>query len=145
MNKHTNRFLVLFLVMIGLLLSGCDFLQGEKEVISIEVDTASIGETYDLDVFQLSDILIIIHYDDDSTESMVLEASMISVEQLALLSQVGTYTFTITYGDKTAECSINLQNIMNRQHDWQNGVTGRKKKIQPFIFIGFLIRKLKII
>ncbi|HHU43616.1 MAG: leucine-rich repeat protein [Christensenellales bacterium] len=106
-----NRYLRLIVIIVfiltaaGLLIS-CE---GGPMLVSIEVDPDTISEEYDVSEFELSSIMLILTYENEETETIPLQRTMIKAEDKAKLSVSGDHTITVTYKQRTTTFILKLR------------------------------------
>lgn len=100
--KKTINYLFLF---IFIFLFSCE---NVKEV-SITVDESTIPEFIYLDDdFDISLIKIKINYSDDSTKTINLDESMISIEDIAKLKTIGSHKIEVKYGNLKSDFIVSV-------------------------------------
>jgi uncharacterized repeat protein (TIGR02543 family) len=99
--------IVFCFVLLLFLLSGC--ITSEKaKISSIEVVSSSGEDVFDMDAFDLSKLNVKVYYSDDTVAIIPLTESMLSLEHLALLGQIGTHEITVFYQGFTDRITITL-------------------------------------
>lgn len=110
MNFNNRKIKVLFLLFISCFcLSACKNNTKDVSVNFIDVDTSTLKEAYDIDEFDLSSINIRVSYTDNKFQIIPVSKSMLSDEDVLLLSNVGHHQINITYEGKTTTISLNLR------------------------------------
>ncbi|MDD2259221.1 MAG: DUF6273 domain-containing protein [Bacilli bacterium] len=99
--------LIIFIVSISIL-SGWGLFEPQATITSIEVDAATLAESYDIDTFELSSINIKVTYSDGKFRLIPITEAMLSSEDQALLSTVGEHIITINYEGFTKIITLNL-------------------------------------
>lgn len=102
--------LFLFVLVTSLTLVACNLTEGtdEPSITGISVNVDDIQGDFLLDVFDLSDVRLIVSYDDGSTATINLTEAMISSQDIQRLDGAGTHTITVTYGEQTTTFTITL-------------------------------------
>ncbi len=102
--------LFLFVLFSSLTLVACNLTEGtdEPSITGISVNVDDIQGDFLLDVFDLSDVRLIVSYDDGSTATINLTEAMISSQDIQRLDGAGTHTITVTYGEQTTTFTITL-------------------------------------
>ena len=103
--KNNHVLLVLISILFSLILSSCNN-STDITPISINIDESTVLDQYDPDSFDLSDISLIIFYDNGTSTITQLSESMISEEDLILLSSLGYQELQVQYLDLTTTLSI---------------------------------------
>lgn len=104
MTKVFSKLLsIISLFAILLLITGCLMVKIEK----VELKTNLSGEICVTD-FKLSDIKLLITYDDNSINYDDVDESMLSKEDLDKLATVGTHNITINYKGVKVNATVNL-------------------------------------
>lgn len=85
----------------------------QKDVVSIEIDTTTVSEFYTKDNFHLEEILLIVHYDDGSRQTMPLDLSMFNTDDHALFETVGTHELVLSY--QGFETSLSITIVMGEE------------------------------
>jgi hypothetical protein len=98
---------------ISLFLVGCDEIQTNKQITSIEIDQSTLSESYDVESFDLSTIKLIVNYSDDTSITMNLSEDLLSSEDNLLLSSTGSHVITVTYQGFTTTITISLINSIS--------------------------------
>ncbi|MGD9605684.1 MAG: leucine-rich repeat protein [Bacilli bacterium] len=106
--KLKKGFVLLFGLLTLLFVSGCNFFSPNITVTNISVDPSTFSGEYYLDDFDLTTIHIIVEMSDGTTESVVLNDTMISTDDLAKLSTLGTHTITIQYQGQSVSIDVTL-------------------------------------
>jgi len=111
MYKPTFRFLhLLMLVLLSVSFFACN--NSSEELIpqleSIKIDDKLLMESYDIDTFELSEMLLVLHYDDGSTLKIPITPDMINQVDLELLKTPGTHVITIEYDNFQTTVSIKM-------------------------------------
>lgn len=101
------KILVILFFSFTLLLVACS--KESTRIQSIEIDTTTLKEVYDIDEFDLSSIYIKVHYHDGHTEIIAVNDSMINSGDNHLLNSIGSHTIFINYGDISIPLDLNLQ------------------------------------
>ena len=117
MNK-LSRLLLVFLTVI-LIVSMFTACQPSKKILSIEVDETTIADAFDVATFDVSQIYLIITYEDEETERISLSSTMIKAEDKVKLRVPGTHTITVTYKQRTTTFTLTLK----------EGIAGKYKVI----------------
>ncbi|MDX9691921.1 MAG: leucine-rich repeat protein [Acholeplasmataceae bacterium] len=104
--KLIKKVFTLFVFLLFLV--GCNQVSTEKKIVSISIDQNTIVEGYDLDLFDISTIELIIEYNDNSTGKIKLSEDLVSIEDKLLLSTAGSHTITVTYHGFTTTFEILL-------------------------------------
>ncbi|NMA05195.1 MAG: hypothetical protein GX931_02355, partial [Acholeplasmataceae bacterium] len=99
---------LLVIIVSFFVLAGCDSLTSNAKITSIEVDTTSLEESYDLDNFDLSSIKIKVFYTDGEYKLIPLTKEMLLSEQQSLLESVGEHEITINFKGKQTSVILNL-------------------------------------
>ncbi|MBU1142587.1 MAG: hypothetical protein KKH92_02970, partial [Firmicutes bacterium] len=101
-----------YLGAIILALFSLFFLMGctteERTITKVELDPNISLEDIDLNDFELSDLMLIITFSDETTETVQVIESMLSTEDIAKLSFMGTHTLTINYLTFTVTLNLSL-------------------------------------
>ncbi|MCK4552327.1 MAG: leucine-rich repeat protein, partial [Tenericutes bacterium] len=105
--RKNHVFLVLISIFLTFALFSCND-STDINPVSIEINESTVSEQYDPDTFDLSTISLTIIYDDESTSQISLNESMLSQEDLALLSTLGLKELQVQYLGLTATLSINF-------------------------------------
>ena len=104
MTKVFSKVLLIVpLFAILLLITGCFLTNIEK----VELKTDLSGEICVND-FKLSDLELLVTYDDRSINYVPVSEDMVSSEDLAKLKTVGIHTFTINYKGLKVEATVDL-------------------------------------
>jgi len=107
MKKTQRVFIFLFL---SLFLLGCQNIFPDKQVMDILVDSESLKTSYDIETFDISLIKLVINYNDETYEVINLSTSLISSEDLLLLSEPGTHNIVINYEGMSTTLTLTLIN-----------------------------------
>ena len=103
-----KSFAYVCVLFVVLFVSGCGLLPPTITVTSIEVDPTTFSDTFYLEEFDLTTIHLIVEMSDGTTQSVVLDETMISSDDLAKLSIVGDHTITINYQGQSIIVDIRL-------------------------------------
>jgi len=80
----------------------------QPTITSIEVDSSTSKEAYDIDTFDITSIKIKVNYSNGTNKQLNVQSSMLSSEHLALLSSAGEHAIIISYEGKTTTLNIKL-------------------------------------
>ncbi|MCK5732023.1 MAG: InlB B-repeat-containing protein, partial [Tenericutes bacterium] len=105
--RKNHVFLVLISIFLTFTLFSCND-STDINPVSIEINESTVLDQYDPDTFDLSTINLIIIYDDESTSQIPLNESMLSQEDLMLLSTLGSQELQVQYLGLTVTLSINF-------------------------------------
>lgn len=109
MKKYIFSFLTVLMFISGLLvLVGCGNNNKQPHLESIKIDNSSLLEEYDIDNFNLKEILLVLTYNDSSTEKIPLTIDMIDGEDFELLSFPGTHLVNINYKGFTTTLTLTM-------------------------------------
>ncbi len=109
MNKILKKIRNLLMLVVSIfILTGCDVINSQLPISSIEIDGTTLEDSYEIDNFDLSSIKIKVSFSDGTFKVLPLTKEMLSSEHLSLLNTVGEHEITINYKDKTTQVIINL-------------------------------------
>jgi uncharacterized repeat protein (TIGR02543 family) len=111
MYKPKFRFLhLLILMLLSVSFFACNNSSEEliPELESIKIDDELLMESYDIDVFELTGLSLILYYNDGSTQKIPITNNMINQIDLELLKTPGTHEITIKYGDFQTNVSFKM-------------------------------------
>lgn len=100
-----------FLIILLLVVSSCSSPDTEetKKVISISFDTGNVEENVSIDAFKISDVSMIIAYDNNTVETKPLTLDMLSETEKAKLQTEGFHTITVSYQGCSNSFSVTLK------------------------------------
>lgn len=107
MNKTIKLFFASLIVFVGFGLSGCDVIE-QSQVTSISVDSSTI-QNLEMGDFNISDIKIVLHKADGTTQSIPLTTAMLSETDIQKMSIAGNHTITIKYGTHETTIEVTIQ------------------------------------
>lgn len=103
-----KKIVNILIIILACFLFGCD---NQKIISNIEV--TNLKEEYLIDELKLNEINLLVSYDNNETENIILDKSMISNEDLLKLDQIGNHSIKIKYQDFEKEIIINITDIYN--------------------------------
>lgn len=109
-----KKIKLLLLLLFGIFLSSCSLFPEapptDAKVLYIEVNYDSISSPFELDDFELSLIKIRVFYDNDTTELLNLDESMLDILDISELFQVGLHDVRVVYKGKITSFRIEVIN-----------------------------------
>lgn len=108
--KVLKTGLILLSIFTLLVLTGCNMFS-QTTITSIEIDQSTVLDEYDINTIDITMIDIIVHNSDGSNQTIPLSTNYLSSSDLALLSQPGVHTITITYQNQTTQLTITLIDV----------------------------------
>lgn len=107
-------FSLCIVFVLGFSLYACNMLgdvvddTGTVTVTGISIDESALNETYELEDFELQDLLIQVTYSDGSVQEVRVTEAMISAQDFQKLSTLGTHTITVRFANLTTSFTITL-------------------------------------
>lgn len=113
MKKKIYVLMGLLICFVCIFLTACDnsgnILQnGDKNIVSIEVDDATIPDKIVVGKFDEASIELIVNYSDGSKDTLAITSTFIPEEDKHYLNEEGTYTINILYRNMTTEITLNI-------------------------------------
>lgn len=100
---HLNSILIAIMLMLTLLLTSCS----TPSVTKVELGNETTA--FDISSFSIQKLKLIVYYDNDETSIVRVNDSMLSEEDVAKLTSVGTYDITINYQTWSVKATITLE------------------------------------
>ncbi|MFW5780766.1 MAG: leucine-rich repeat protein, partial [Bacillota bacterium] len=106
-----NKYLRLVIVAVLIFLATGLFVACESGpmITEIEVDQTTVSEEYDVSDFEISSIMLIVTYEDEQTESIPLDKTMIKAEDQVKFAVPGDHTITITYKQRSTTFTLKMR------------------------------------
>ena len=133
--KATKWLLVALIIVFSVVsFSACSLFEKDN-VKSIEVDESSLKGYYELDSFDITTIKLIVTYDDDTTNTINAQNSMLTTEAKSSLTTAGEKNITLTYKKQSTTLTIVLVEdgstiVTVTFRDSANNVLGTKYALQ---------------
>ncbi len=118
MNK-VFRSILIAVLLLATMFTFAACAAGKGKLVGIEADPDTIQDIYDVENFSISNIYLILTYENEETERVPLEKTMIKAEDHVKLLVPGDQTITVTYRQKTTTFTLKLR----------EGITGKHKVV----------------
>ena len=135
--------------MLLLFITGCKI---TKKIEDYTIDLSGLPEEVNLENFNIKDIKLLVEYNTNETEEVLLDNSMLSSEDIEKLNTVGNHEIAVTYENITKKFNIEISSIRYKVtfldfygdvfeeqyvEKWDTAVVPEYPVIEGYEFIGF--------
>ena len=102
---------IIFIALTALLLifiTGCKI---TKKIEDYTIDLSGLPQEVNLENFNIKDIKLLVEYNTNETEEVLLDNSMLNEEDVEKLNKVGNHEITVTYVNITKKFNIEICSI----------------------------------
>jgi uncharacterized repeat protein (TIGR02543 family) len=107
--KFTKLFIFICAACFLFFASSCKPQEKTDIITHIEINPSTYEDIYDVDLFLISDLSIIIFYQSGKTETVTVTASMMSLDDQEKLHMIGAHQIKISYQGHAIDLLLNLK------------------------------------